>query len=209
MTDDLESIGTIAGLRRPTSSAPRTDPPTLIANTFRSNQSKLMLTRKEKTSKTTSKGKLCSLNSRRSMALSKKTLRRYGHNVASFMEDIEIPDTIREQFHVFLRNTKECREWQQSSSSHNFPYVELNLGRDCCWLRNIEESISAMDTFAQTGECMSSFYEVPILDAYADADDIIQKLSRTYSENIDSGDLGVKFVVVVFQSLFTLTTSNL
>ena len=117
----------------------------------------------------------------------KKTLTRSVPNVSLLSRStkdtwrMSRSDTIREDFDVFPRTAKEWRDWQEVSSSHRFPYVEESLGRNYSWLRNLLESISAMNEFVQTGSCSFNFDEVPTPADYANTDGTTQKRSKMTS----------------------------
>ena len=88
------------------------------------------------------------------------------------------------------------------STAYSLPYKEASLGKDDCWLRNLEPDISAMKQYAESGDCDFTCPDVPIPANYTGHSDTMQKLSRMKTV-ID------EFAVRVFESKKEAYTSIL
>ena len=82
------------------------------------------------------------------------------------------------EFHIFPRATEECRKWQVDSTAYSFPFKETSLGKDYCWLRNLEPDISAMKQYAESGDCDFTFPDVPTPAEHTGHRDTMQNLPR-------------------------------
>ena len=69
------------------------------------------------------------------------------------MRDVVVSRGLRETFHIFPRTTEECQKLQMDSTAYGFSHKEASLGKDYCWLRNLEREISAMKLYAESGDC--------------------------------------------------------
>ena len=95
------------------------------------------------------------------------------------MQEIVVSHTLRTSFRIFPRTTEEFRKWQaEDSMASSFPHNEPRLGYDYCWLKSLEQEISAMNMYAESGDCVFTFPEVATPAEYSGHNESMQKLAR-------------------------------
>ena len=58
------------------------------------------------------------------------------------------------------------------------PHNEPRLGNDYHWLKSLEQEISAMSMYAETGDCIFTFPEVATPAEYSRHGELMKKLAR-------------------------------
>ena len=95
------------------------------------------------------------------------------------MHEVVVSRTLRTSFRIFPRTTEEFRNWQADSIASSFPHKEPRLGEDYCWLKSLEQEISAMNMYAESGDCVFTFPDVATPAEYSGHSETMQKLART------------------------------
>ena len=96
------------------------------------------------------------------------------------MQEIVVSGTLRTNFRIFPRTTQEFREWQaEDSVASIYPHREPRLGDDYHCLKSLEQEISAMKMYAETGDCIFTFPEDKTPAEYSGHGESMKKLART------------------------------